>query len=209
MGVKSTKDNIKYWEERKIDWNQAYLSTWNHPHRDIIVRVLKTIPFVSLWEVGCGPGANLVKIVKELPDKQLGGSDVSKDAIELARNTFKGGLFHVERADKMLMSDDSVDVVLSDATLIYYDSKDIKKALREIKRVARNYVLLCELHSKSWWDRMVYKYRNGYNIYNYDRLLEEEGFYDIRKYKIPKEAWEGTPWEPFGYVILAKVPKKK
>ena len=92
FGIKTTKTNSNYWKDRKIDWSKHYTATWNHPHRQLIVDVLRRIRFESLWEIGCGSGPNILKIVKELPAKQLGGSDVNKDAIELARKTFKGTL---------------------------------------------------------------------------------------------------------------------
>jgi hypothetical protein len=31
MRLATEKKHKKYWEDRKIDWNQAYMSTWDHP----------------------------------------------------------------------------------------------------------------------------------------------------------------------------------
>ena len=205
--IKTTKQHREYWQNRKIDWKTSYLDTWNHPHRTLVSAVLRTIPFYSLWEVGCGPGANLVRIVKDMPGKQVGGSDINADAIELAKKTFSGGMFHVEPVDNLMMSDNSIDVVLSDATLIYYSPLRIKKALREMKRVGRTHLVFCELHDTSWWKRWSYRFKRGYNVYNYKKLLEEMGCYDIQMFKIPKEFWEGTPWEEFGYIIKCKLPR--
>lgn len=204
---KTTKQHSDYWKNRKIDWNQAYLSTWDHPHRTLLVQVLKTLPFISLWEVGCGPGANLMKIVKELGSKQLGGSDINADAIELARKTFANGRFKVESVDNLMMSDDSVDIVLSDATLLYYSPLRVKKAIKEMKRIGRNYIVLCELYEKNWLKRMWYALRKGYYMHDYKTLLEKENCYDIRVLKIPKQFWEGTPWEEHGYIIVASIIK--
>lgn len=202
---KTTKHHSNWWAQRKIDWNQAYLSTWNHPHRSLIVNVLKTFPWYSLWEVGCGPGANLVKIVQEIKGRQLGGSDINKDAIELAQKTFLGGHFNNESADDLLMSDNSVDVVLSDATLIYYGPLKVKKALKEMIRISRGHIVLCELHSSNPIERWIYRFKRGYNVHDYRKLLEEMGCYDIQMAKIPKEFWPGTPWEEYGYIIKAKI----
>lgn len=208
MGIKTTKQHLNYWKNRKIDWNQAYLSTWNHPHRELVTWVLRTIPFYSLWEVGCGPGPNLVKITQTIPNKQLGGSDINEDAISLAQKTFNGGMFHVKPTHDLMMSDSSVDVVLSDANLIYYGPTMIKKALREMIRVGRRNLVLCELHEKSIWKRWLYRFKRGYNVYDYKKLLESLGCYDIQLFKIPKDFWEGTPWEEFGYIIKCRIPKK-
>lgn len=205
---KSTKEHKKFWAERKIDWKTQYLDTWNHPHRQLISWTLQAFPWLSLWEVGCGPGANLAKIVSDMPGKQLGGSDVNPEAIALASKTFIGGKFHVESVENMLLSDKAVDVVLSDATLIYIGPTKINSVLEELVRIGRNHIVLCEFHGTSWWKRVLLRYRTGYNAYNYVKLLEKAGCYDIQMGKIPVEYWAGTPWEEWGYIITAKLPQK-
>lgn len=205
---KTSNQHARWWANRKIDWDAHYLQTWNHPHRELIVQVLKSLGgWVSLWEVGCGPGPNLVKITKEMPGHQLGGSDINPDAIELARKTFVGAKFNVNPIDDVLLSDGSVDIVLSDAALIYVGPRKIRGAIKEIVRIARNHVVLCEFHGGTWWSRFWLRVRNGYNAYDYKKLLEEAGCYDIQVGKIPKEYWEGFPWQPWGYIIIAKVTK--
>lgn len=204
--MKTTKQHTDYWKNRKIDWAASYLSTWNHPHRELLMMALSSFPWISLWEVGCGPGANLVKLLKNgAGGKQLGGSDVNADAIELARKTFKGGKFHVEPADNLLLSDESVDVILSDATLIYYGPTKIDKALKEMARVARNHIVLCELHSNNWFARQWMRLKRGYNVYDYKARLEKAGCFDIKIAKIPADFWPGTPWEDYGYIIIARI----
>lgn len=209
--LKTTNQQKKYWKERKIDWKTAYLDTWDHPHRNLIVWVLKSFPWVSLWEVGCGPGANLVKIVKEIEGRQLGGSDVSQEAIELARKTFNGGKFHVESVEDMLLSDKAVDVMLSDATLIYIGPTKITKTIKEMTRATRNHLVLCEFHHTSWIKRWLFRWKTGYNAYNYQTLLEKAGCFDIRIMKIPPEMWPGCKpgdgWYDFGNIIIARVSK--
>lgn len=202
--IKSTKEHKEYWKNRKIDWKTAYLDTWNHPHRELIVSALKQMQWFSLWEVGCGPGANLVKIVKELPGRQVGGSDISEDAIELAQKTFVGGKFHVESVEDLLLSDNAVDVVLSDATLIYIGPRKIHKVMNELTRVARNYVVLCEFHSTNWFKKLMFRWKSGYNAYDYKKLLEKYGYFDILIVKIPKEFWPGTPWQEWGHIIIGR-----
>lgn len=204
--LKSTKDHTEYWQKRQIDWKESYLSTWNHPHRSAIIWMLKGITFYSLWEVGVGGGANLIKILKELPGKQLGGSDVSEDAIALCKETFKDGLFHVEPGNNLLMSDKSVDVVLSDMTLIYVSPKDIDSYLKEFKRVGRLYVVLCEFHSKSWWKRLKARF-GGYHVHNYRRLLKKHGYYDVLIQHLPEALWPGTDNNTeFRTIITARIP---
>lgn len=206
--IKSTSKHSNFWKNRKINWAEAYLDTWNHPHRGLVTFMLRSIPFFSLWEVGCGPGPNLLRIIKDLPGKQLGGSDVSEDAILLARETFPNGLFHVEPGNNMMMSDKSVDVVLTDMALIYVDPLQIDSYIKEIKRIAREYVLIVEFHSPNLWKRWKARL-GGYHVYDYRKLLEKHGFYDILVQHIPEEYWPGTDNNTeFRSIILAKVPKR-
>ena len=214
--MRTTKQHKEYWANRKINWMESYVTgidpatntpMWNHPHRQLLIWVLKSIPWVSLWEVGCGGGANLVKISKEFKGIQLGGSDISEDAIKVAQTLFEGARFHVESTEDLLLSDNSVDVVLSDASLIYIGPEKIDKAIHELVRVARSHILLCEFHSTSWWERLKFRFKTGYNAYNYRELLEKHGCHDINIVKIPKDFWPGFPWEKMGYIISAKITK--
>ena len=204
--LKTTKQHLNYWKNRRINWAESYQSTWNHPHRGLLVYMIKNLPFVSLWEVGCGGGANLIRIVKELPDKQVGGSDINADAIDLCRKTFKNGLFHVEQGNDMMMSDKSVDIILSDMTLIYVDPLNIDSYLKEFKRVGRQFIILCEFHSPSWWKRMKARL-GGYHVYHYKRRLENLGFYDVMCQHIPEAYWPGTDNNTeFRTIITARIP---
>lgn len=209
---KTTKEHEKYWKERKIDWNKDYLKTWNHPHRYMISAILELFPWISLFEMGCGPGPNLLNILlsfKERKKIQIGGIDINPEAIELAKETFGGGVFKVGSAEDVMFSDDAADVILTDMLLIYVGWFKINKYLKEIKRLARNHIILCEFHHKSWWQRLKLKLTSGYNAYNYIKRLRKHGFYDIYMVKIPESAWPGgEPQKTFGYIIWAKVPIK-
>lgn len=205
---KTTEQHKKYWQERKIDWKSHY-QNWDHPHRFLISHILGSIPWYSLIEIGCAAGANLMNIVQQFPGRQIGGIDLNPDAIAQAEKTFQGALLKVGSGDNIMMSDNSTDVTLTDMTLIYVSRRDIDRYVKELKRVSRNYVVLCEFDSKSWWSRLKLKLSTGYNAHDYERILKKWGFYDIVKYKIPPELWEGgEPQKTFGYIIVARVPKR-
>lgn len=204
----STEKWTKWWRRRKIDWRLNYMNP-NHPHRQLLVETLRFLPWLSLIEIGCGAGANLVRIAKTLPGKQIGGIDINPDAIAFCKTQFiSNALFKVNSADNLILSDQMTDVILTDMFMIYVSPGRMKKHLGEFKRVARNYLVLCELHSENWWDRFVIKWKEGYNMYDWRRLLEKHEFYDIGMYKIPKEAWpESDLQQKYGYIIVARVPK--
>jgi len=205
---KTTKQHKEHWKNRKIDWSEHYMN-WKHPHRWVIVNFLKQMTWKSLFEVGMGAGANLVAIHMAFNDAQIGGSDISEDAVSTAKEYIKGGILKVGSTDNIMMSDNSADVVLSDMSLIYVSPKDIKKYIKEMMRVGRNYLLLCEFHSESWWNRLALKFNTGYNAYDYKKLLTKMGAYDIITYKLTEQNWPGgNPQKKFGYIILAKLPLK-
>lgn len=205
---RTTKQHKKFWEKRKIDW-VAHYQNWDHPHRFLITHILTSFQWHSLIEIGCAVGANLINIVNQLPGKQVGGIDLNPDAIAQAEKNFIGGLFKVNSADNIMMSDNMTDVILSDMVLIYVADRDIDRYLKEIKRVARNHVVLCEFDSTSWWDRFRLKLSTGYNAHDYEKRLKKLGFYDIIKYKMPPDLWEGgEPQKTFCHIIVARVPKR-
>ena len=205
----TTKEHRNWWKKRKIDWEQAYLSTWNHPHRQAILYMLSQIHWKSLIEIGVGAGGNLKAIIKNLPGKQLGGIDISEDAIVSCKKTFPNGVFFACPADDILMSDKSTDVALSDMMYIYVSPRDIKKHLKELKRITRNYVVLCEFHHTNPIKRFIFLLKSGFHIYNWNKLLKKNGFYDILTYKLTADDWPGSKkHEDFCSVFLAKVPQK-
>lgn len=200
----TTEQNKRYWANRKLGW-QEYLNTADHPHRHFITNVLRQMNWGSLLEIGCGSGPNLANIAKNISNRQLGGVDINSEAIEIADKTFRGGWFRVGSAEDMMMSDKSSDVILSDAFLIYVGPFKIRKYLKEIRRVARKYVVLCEYHNKSWWKRQRLRVFSGRHAYNYRKLLKKLGFYDIMIINMPP--FEEDNEQCYRHLIVACVPK--
>ena len=135
-------------------------------------------------------------------------NSINPDAIELAKKTLTGAILKVGSGDDVMMSDKSADVILTDMYLIYMDSRKINQQIKEIKRLARSWIILCEFHSESWYDRMKVRFHDGYFMHNYKTLLEKHGFYDLTFYKLTPELWPGGGLqEKYGYIIKAKVPR--
>ena len=206
--MKTTKSHSEYWKRRSIDWNKAYLETWQHPHRYLISIALNTFDWRSLMEVGCGGGANLKNIITTLKGKQVGGIDVSKDAINFCEEVFKGGVFRVGNAEDILMSDKSSDVMLSDMTYIYVGPFKIMKCLKELRRIARTKVVLFEFYEPSLIKRVLLYFKTGYFAHNWPKLLKKLGFYDIIIMKMPEQAWDKGLQTKYAYLIKATPPKR-
>lgn len=205
---KTTRYHEGFWRNRKADWKTSYFDTWDHPHRKEIITHLRTMKFGSLFEVGCSSGPNLYLISKCFPQVQIGGLDVNEEAIQTAKNLLGDqAVMLAGKADDILLSDGSADVVLTDACLIYVGPKRIHNTLKELKRVARKNVIFIEWHSPSWRNRWIMRLLDGYNVYDYKKLLEQHGFWDIEIKKLPPY-WgdqKGNAWGMFGTMITAKV----
>ena len=204
-GIRTTKHQQKYWQDRKLDWNKELDEGWNHPHRFVITSFLKRLHWFSLVEIGCGVGCNLANITRAIPGRQLGGIDLNEEAIKVAQKRFTGAMFRVDSGEDIMMSDNSADIVLTDMALMYVGPTKIMKYLAEMKRVTRKYVMVCELHHKSWWKRVWLRLTTGYNAYNYHKLLDKAGFYDILYYKLTDKDWPGgEPQKTYANIFIAR-----
>lgn len=196
----------RWWKNRKIDWKTSYLDGWQHPHRKVIIDELRKKPFGSLCEIGCASGPNLKLIRKEFPSVQLGGIDVNAEAIRLAKTVLPDAIFDVRPAHDLFFSDKSVDVSLTDMAMIYESPRTIMRSLREIRRITRNRSVFVEFHHPSWLKRMVLRSLLGYNAYNWPKMLERAGFYDIEIRPLTKEEWpDGKPGNIFRHLITANI----
>lgn len=197
----------KYWAKRKIDWVKEYIATSNHPHRDRILQELAKIKFNTLVEVGCASGPNLLRIAQVFPHVRLGGSDVSEDALAVAKKFLPSHtVLDCAGADQLYFPDNSADVVLTDMCLIYLSTKAFRKALSEIRRVARKHVMFVEFNSDNITRRLALAAASGYHAYDYKKELGRAGFYDIQFHKLTEAEWPGgEPQKEFGYIIQASV----
>lgn len=204
--LKTSRSHAQWWAHRKIDWATRYFDTHGHPHRELILQALSMIRWKSILEVGCGAGANLLRILIAFPGAQVGGFDISVDAIQTAKEKLPKA-YHLDTspAHDLFISDKSCDVILTDACLIYMGPLMIRKVIKEIRRVARGNVIFCEFHSTSFWHRLWLYGKTGYFSHNYLKLLKRYGFYDVQVRKIPAKYWPGTPWETEGYIITASL----
>lgn len=206
---RTTSQWSNWWKNRKINWKTEYLDTQEHPHRKLLLQVLGTLRWFSLFEIGMGAGANLVNIVRNFKNVQVGGIDINKDAIETAKQALRGAMLKVGSAEDIMLSDSSVDIVLSDMALMYCGPFKIDRVIKEMKRIGRSHVVLCEMSSRNWWEQLKFLWSSGYHAHQYKRLLEKHDFYDIIEFKLPKEAWPGGDQEKLGHIIIAKINKRK
>jgi SAM-dependent methyltransferase len=95
-----------------------------------------------ILDVGCGKGFLLYDFTQAVPGAQVAGIDISRYAIEHAKEEVKSFL-KVSSAAELPFEDHSFDLVVSINTLHNLYCYDLYKALKEIQRVGREHKYLC------------------------------------------------------------------
>ncbi len=213
-----TKIQEWIWKTRHIykgkEWAQGYCETINHPHRELLIeRISSYAPFESVLEIGCNAGPNLYLLAKKFQKSKLYGIDINRRAIEEGMAWFqKDGVenvwLSVGRADDVRQfAAKSVDLVFTDATLMYIGPDKIKLTIENMIRIARKSLIFNEYH----WNRdsdslKPYFYYDGHWVYDYRALFERYvSTIEIKISKLPKEVWGGSGWEEFGTIIEVKL----
>ena len=192
----------------RSDWQDGYLDTSSleHPHRKLIVNAIRQKSKVeSLLELGTGSGINLVMLKNNFPDLKCRGIDINSKAIQLGKKYLtKNSIAHIVLEtgnifDVTKMASNSVDIILTDAVLMYIDKKDLETLLSEMLRVSKMGLILCEQISSHG----VY---HDHWRHDYDKILYRlASVKNITQTKITEDYWTGD-WIKYGYLI--EVEKK-
>lgn len=204
-----TKADEFYWRFRHIfnkEWVKDYISqeSLNHPHREFLIdRISNCASFKNILEIGCASGPNLYLLSKRFSDIKLYGIDISKQAVICGRNWFKTQnikniYISSGRAENLnRFSDKSIDIIFTDATLIYVGPDKIKKVASEMVRVAKKSIILLEHRSEK--ENALGRYNDGNWLRNYKALFQPFAK-RIKITKISPQLWEGD-WRYFGYLV--------
>lgn len=143
--TRSADDSRLDWRNGAGSWVDEYVASKDHPHRQLILNALAELwPFAGVLEVGCNAGPNLMRIQEQYPETQLAGIDVNQTAIEKAKELLPSPILKQGSALNLPFEDQSFDVALTDAVLMYASPEVMERVAAEINRVARKYVVLLE-----------------------------------------------------------------
>ena len=169
-------------------------------YTDIILDALKGRRFETILEMGCGAGHNLKVIKEKYPKTKLWGYDIDETRVEEAKKIPDTIVEIGDFTEKETpFKDKKFDIVLMMATLIYISPEKMIQTMENIKKSAKKEVILIEIHSL---DRIIYKI---YFLRDYERLLKENGFKNIKLKKIPRWLWPGLNYKDDGYIISAEI----
>lgn len=187
------------------------ISGIKHTHRSWLFEQINTLyPFSSILEIGCSYGPNVEILAKRFCSVNIIGLDISQISVNegnrrLSQNRLTNAYLVYGKADDLSRFDDkSIDIVFTDATLLYIGPDKIKKVISEMFRINRKALLFCELHrpclSQSSYELGGYT-RDGW-VRDYKKLLNNFCPDDsITLKKIPKNIWPEGSWPQYGYLI--------
>lgn len=182
-------------------WADAYVGSAGHPHRDQIVdRILAFGTVDSVLEVGCATGANLVRLHERSPAVRLYGIDISLAAIRAGRRVSQSQGKEV----RMLVGSGeslrdlparSVDVVFSDAVLMFLPPATVERTLRGMLHLCRKGLILneyCQIGRAS-------RFEDGRWIHDYPAVIH--AISPTVKVAVGPSAFTGGLWSTVGALI--------
>lgn len=196
-----------FWQCRHFfdyNWSKSYITeeSLSHPHRKLLIeKISKYYPFENVLEVGSASGPNLYLLAEKFPEVKFYGIDVSGRAISEGKSFFirrnKKNIFLQKAQVNQLVKfkDKNMDIVFSDATLLYVGLDKIGSVLENMVRIAKKAIILCEQHTDGepfYDDKWVHNYRAiiGKHIPSAK----------VNFTKISKKLWKGD-WSKYGYII--------
>lgn len=136
----STLNNIQYWNQYATNFSSHYNGELAKFIRDLALSLKAS----SVLEVGCS-AANDLKLFPK--DFDANGIDKNEFAIKIAQENLPFFKFKVGSAISLPYDDSSIDLVFTRNVLNYVESSDVEKALGELFRVSKKYILNIELFS--------------------------------------------------------------
>lgn len=124
-----------YWDgDRKYGYGGYYYDGRWRPVAQNMAKHYHLKPGDRILDVGCGKGFLLYEFAQLLPEVTIAGIDISRYAIDNAKDEVKPFL-QVGNATGLPYEDNSFDLIVSINTLHNLYNFDLRKALQEIERV--------------------------------------------------------------------------
>jgi ubiquinone/menaquinone biosynthesis C-methylase UbiE len=151
--------DIDYWNK----YTNENKSKNNEEFSKFIKDLATSLRANNVLEVGCNVGNDLSGFSK---DFDVQGVDLNNHALDIARKKFPSFRFKNGSIIDLPFEDSSIDFVFTHNVLNYISENEIEKAISELFRVSRKYILNCELYDENEeplesntkaWKRNVYK----------------------------------------------------
>jgi len=163
-----------YDQYHKRQYEQPYSSTVS-----LINFIKKHIPSNKIYrclDVGCGAGANIFHISKEIPFFYFEGLDIRKDLLEFAKKRLPNINFY--SADFLNFNINKQYDILTAMQFISFVPFDMKDFIIKANELAKEYIILTSLFSEGWLEQhtiahdLKENWEGIYKIYSLERLKE-------------------------------------
>lgn len=175
-----------------------------HLHiRRLCRRLLMSLDFESVLDVGCGPGHNIPLLCEGRSVKRLAGVDISKEILDVAMQRYKNWSFHYLDIEKGHL-DDQYDLVF--CSLVLEHLIDDAAALRNLHAMTGKYLLLVTIQGN--YERYARNEKLLGHLRNYRQgelvtRIKQENFRIIEKIE-----WGFPFYSPIGRLLCNLSPKR-
>jgi ubiquinone/menaquinone biosynthesis C-methylase UbiE len=144
---KAKEYGFDYWDgDRRFGYGgYKYDGRWKEIAKDFIKEYNLTNDSKVL-DVGCGKAFLIYEIKQLLPNITIAGFDYSQYAIANAKDEIREYLYTHKAEDKYNYKDNEFDLVISLGTLHNLAIFDLKKAVQEMQRVAKDKFIMVEAY---------------------------------------------------------------
>jgi ubiquinone/menaquinone biosynthesis C-methylase UbiE len=134
--------DTEFWNRYTVENKSNYNEEFAKFIRDLAVSLRCT----SVLEIGCNTGNDL----REFPeDFEVHGVDLNDLALNFAKQKLPSFKFKSGSIMNLPYGDSSVDFVFTHNVLNYIPEQEIDKAIQELYRVSKKYILNCELFDEN------------------------------------------------------------
>tara|TARA_B110000438_G_scaffold64379_1_gene64914 strand:- start:52 stop:630 length:579 start_codon:yes stop_codon:yes gene_type:complete len=138
----------------RLDYNEGFWNKYadenesrsNEEFTKFLTNLVRSLHCTSVLEIGCGTGIDLRKFDDSF---EIHGIDLNEHALELAKGNISKAKFYKESITKLPFEDSSVDFIFTHKLLNYLDDETVDNGVSEMFRVAKRYVLNCELFGET------------------------------------------------------------
>lgn len=167
--VVAKKYGEDYWDgDRRYGYGgYRYLPGRWKPVAESLIKSYNLGPGSKVLDAGCGKGFLLYELKKLLPDLHVVGFDISEYALSQVKDEIRDSVFVHRVQDPFPFGENEFDLVISLTCCHNLRLFELKSALKEMERVARNKYLVVE------------SYRNERELFNLQCwALTCESFFD-------------------------------
>lgn len=212
--IKTPLYNVNDWTNRDYEIVQKAISTFDLPHRKILLKYMKMMfkfdASIDVLDVGGGLGSNVINCAGQFTNCSFEVLEIQKKAIEVGQafaNSKKMFNIHFTNADVRFYNfpNDKYDLIFVDAVFLYLNDIESKMLLRNLIRSTKKYLIIVDFNVSNRFLRTTYRIRDGY-IHNFYKSLSSEPIQKIKISQIGESGFTGR-WAHFGSIIEIEIEK--